>query len=100
MFPRSDMISVHERSSAVIRTMAQSYTPGLKVTPRCRWRSRRLLPLAGDVLASVGQAVTAQQIVAQTELPGPAVPINLARLLGVTPGELPQRLLRHEGEMV
>lgn len=80
--------------------MSQSYTPGLKVTPRCRWRSRRLLPLAGDVLVQVGQKVTAQEIVAQTKLPGPAVPINLARLLGVTPGELPQRLLKHEGDQL
>jgi hypothetical protein len=44
--------------------------------------------------------VTAQQIVAETQLPGPAVPINLARLIGVTPAELPSRLLRHEGDDV
>jgi len=59
-----------------------------------------MLPLMGNVLVEVGQRVTAQQIIAQTELPGPAVPINLARLIGVTPGELPQRLLRHAGEQV
>lgn len=80
--------------------MTQSYTPGLKVTPRCRWRSRRLLPLAGDVRVELGQLVSAQQIVAETKLPGPAVPINLARLVGVLPSELPTRLLRHEGEFV
>ena len=80
--------------------MSQAYTPGLKVTPRCRWRSRRLLPLVGDVLVQVGQEVTAQQIVAQTELPGPAVPINLARLLNVTPAELPHRLLRQVGDVL
>lgn len=73
--------------------MPQSYTPGLKVTPHCRWRSRRLLPLTGDVLVHLGQTVSAQDIVAQTELPGPAVPINLARLIGVAPAELPDRLL-------
>ena len=80
--------------------MTQSYTPGLKVSPRCRWRSRRLLPLAGDVRVELGQLVSAQQIVAETKLPGPAVPINLARLVGVLPSELPTRLLRHEGELV
>lgn len=80
--------------------MSQSYTPGLKVTPRCRWRSRRSLPLAGNVLVHFGQQVTAQQIVAETQLPGPAVPINLARLIGVTPGELPSRLLREVGDDV
>lgn len=73
--------------------MSQSYTPGLKVTPHCRWRSRRLLPLSGNVLVEVGQQVSAQDIVAQTELPGPAVPFNLARLIGVTPAELPDHLL-------
>jgi hypothetical protein len=59
-----------------------------------------LLPLAGEVLVDVGRPVTAQQIVAQTSLPGPAVPINLARLLNVTPGEVPGRLLKHEGDLV
>ncbi len=80
--------------------MTQAYTPGLKVTPRCRWRSRRMLPLAGDVLVQVGDQVTSRQIVAQTELPGPATPINLARMIGVVPTELPQRLLRQPGEAV
>jgi hypothetical protein len=80
--------------------MPQTYTPGLKVSPRCRWRTRRTLPLAGEVLVEVGQRVTAQQIVAQTELPGPAVPINLARMLGALPGELPQRLMKREGERI
>lgn len=80
--------------------MSQSYTPGLKVTARCRWRSRRLLPLAGEVLVHVGDKVTSRQVVAQTELPGPATPINLARLIGVSPEELPQRLLRKQGELV
>lgn len=79
--------------------MSQSYTPGLKVAPRCRWRNRRLLPLAGNVLVQVGQRVSAQDIVAQTKLPGPAVPINLARLIGVTPTELPERLLVATGGM-
>lgn len=80
--------------------MSQSYTPGLKVTARCRWRSQRLLPLAGEVLVHVGDKVTSRQVVAQTELPGPATPINLARLIGVSPEELPQRLLRKQGELV
>ncbi len=80
--------------------MSQAYTPGLKVAPRCRWRSRRLLPLTGRVLVQAGQEVTAEQVIAETELPGPAVPVNLARLLGVTPGELSQRLLKREGDLL
>lgn len=80
--------------------MSQSYTPGLKVTPRCRWRSRRLLPLTGEVLVEVGQRVASQQVVAQTQLPGPAAPINLARLLNIAPAELPERLLKREGDVL
>ena len=78
--------------------MSQAYTPGLKVAARCRWRVRRLLPLAGNVLVHIDETVTAQQIVAETQLPGPAVPMNLARMIGVSPGELPERLLKHVGD--
>jgi hypothetical protein len=78
--------------------MSQAYTPGLKVAARCRWRVRRSLPLSGNVLVDVDDPVTAQQIVAETQLPGSAVPISLARMIGVAPSELPQRLLKREGE--
>ncbi len=48
--------------------MAHSYTPGLKVTASTRIRRERKLPLPGDVLVTVGQTVTADTIVARTEL--------------------------------
>jgi len=67
--------------------MSQAYTPGLLVTPRTWWRCRRALPVAGRVLASLGQQVAAEEVVAETETPGDALPVNLARSLGVSPGQ-------------
>jgi hypothetical protein len=37
--------------------MAQAYTPGLKVTARTLLRRRRILPIRGEVLVRVGEAV-------------------------------------------
>ena len=80
--------------------MAQAYTPGLLVSRGCRWRCRRLLPLQGDVLVQVGDRVTAQDVVARTLLPGDAVPVNLAKRLGVSASELSHRILRPLGETI
>ena len=80
--------------------MAQAYTPGLLVSRGCRWRCRRLLPLQGDVLVQVGDRVTAQDVVARTLLPGDAVPVNLAKRLGVSASELSHRMLRPLGETI
>ena len=80
--------------------MAVAYTPGLKVTNRVRHRTRRLLPIAGDVLVEVGQKVQARDVVAQTLMPGDIAPINLANLLSLPPGEVSECLLVEEGEKV
>ena len=58
--------------------MAHAYTPGLQVTDRTRYRARRVLPIAGEVLVTVGDTVQARDVVARTELPGDITPINLA----------------------
>ena len=44
--------------------MAKAYTPGLLVTRHKKHRIMRRLPIAGDVQVSVGDAVTADDIVA------------------------------------
>ena len=80
--------------------MAQAYTPGLLVSRGCRWRSRRLLPVSGQVLVQVGDQVNAQEVVAQTFLPGDALPVNLAKRLGVSASELSRRMLRPIGDNV
>ena len=80
--------------------MAQAYTPGLLVSRGCRWRCRRLLPVTGNVLVAVGDSVNAEQVVARTFLPGDAVPVNLAKRLGVSASELSRRMLRPIGDRV
>jgi hypothetical protein len=77
-----------------------TYTPGLKVVRQVRHRVRRVLPIAGDVLAKMGDRVDAQQIVAQTFMPGDVTPLNLASVLSVSPAEVKDSLLKKEGEPI
>lgn len=67
----------------------KAYAPGLKVVERCRHRCKRVLPIPGTVLVRVGDRVEPRDPVAETQLPGVIVPINLAQRLGVPPGEIP-----------
>ena len=80
--------------------MAQAYTPGLMVTRGCRWRCRRLLPISGDVIVKVGDRVQAQDVVARTFMPGDAIPVNLAKRLGVSSSELTRSMLKPIGASV
>jgi hypothetical protein len=80
--------------------MAKAYTPGLKVTPRIAFRSRRLLPIAGTVLVSKGDRVTGDRIVAETFMEGDVTPFNVASKLACTPAEVPTLLSKKEGERV
>jgi hypothetical protein len=80
--------------------MAKAYTPGLKVTPRISFRSRRLLPISGKVLVASGETVRGDQIVAETFMEGDVTPFNVAAKLGCTPAEVPSLLLKKEGERV
>lgn len=68
--------------------MGQAYSAGLTVTDSIVLRKDRLLPLKGDVLVKKGDKVTADQVVAETLLPGKVIPLNLANKLGVTPAQL------------
>lgn len=78
--------------------MAHSYTPGLAVTERVVLRKRRILPIAGAVLAEAGDRVQADTVVARAELPGKVHAVNVANLLGVAPDEVREYLLKREGE--
>ena len=80
--------------------MAKAYTPGLKVSPRTRHQARRLLPIAGDVLVKVGDRVEAQQVVAQTFMPGDLMPLNIAKLLAIPPADVSGCMLKREGDLV
>ncbi len=80
--------------------MGHAYTPGLTVTERTTVRKRRLLPIPGTVMAKQGDRVTADSVVAQTELPGKVHSVNVANLLGAAPDEIREYLIKKEGDPV
>ena len=80
--------------------MGQAYTPGLKVTNRLTHRCRRMLPIKGDVLVKVADRVEAEQVVAQTFMPGDIEPLNLANLLSMPPEDMMECMLKHEGDRI
>ena len=49
--------------------MAHSYTPGLKVLKNTEILKERRLPLKGNVASKVGDIVSPDDIVANTDLP-------------------------------
>ena len=68
--------------------MGQAYSAGLTVTDSIVLRKDRVLPLKGKVLVQKGDKVKAEDVVAETLLPGKVIPLNLANKLGVTPTQL------------
>jgi hypothetical protein len=80
--------------------MAHAYTPGLRVTRHTTLRRQRQLPLKGEVLVSQGDTVTRDQVVARTDLPGNVSTLNLVNILSCTPAELPNYMLKNEGDSV
>jgi len=72
--------------------MGDAYTPGLTVTRSTVVKKTRRLPLPGNVLVAVGDKVTADQVVARTELPGKVSLLNVANTIGVMPDEVSERL--------
>lgn len=77
-----------------------AYTPGLRVTGFAVLRRERRLPLPGRVHVSVGQAVTADTIVASAELPGDVLSVNVANKLGCMANEVPKLVKVAEGDSV
>jgi len=80
--------------------MAHAYTPGLKVSPRTRYRCRRILPVKGEVLVRTGQQVDSRDVVAQTFMPGNITPVNVANLLSVPPADVPECMIKESGMQV
>lgn len=80
--------------------MGHSYTPGLRVTADTVVRRERRLPLRGEVLVGVGQAVGPEHVVARAELPGNVQTVNLAARLGVDPAQAAGTLLKPVGSAV
>jgi len=80
--------------------MAHAYTPGLRVSERATLRKERRLPIAGEVLVAVGDAVRAEDVVARADLPGDVAPVNVVNALGIIPDDLPRYMLKAEGDPV
>jgi len=77
--------------------MAHAYTPGLKVTEKALIRKERRLPLKGEVIAKLGDKVSADTVVARTELPGDVQPLNIAGILGIAPEDIDMYLVKKPG---
>ncbi len=80
--------------------MAHAYTPGLKVLAHTVLEKQRRLPLPGDILVSKGDRVTAEQVVARTNLPGNVQTLNVAGLLGALPDEIEEAMLKKAGDKI
>jgi len=80
--------------------LARAYVPSLEVSKHSILTRQRRLPLKGQVHVKVGETVSQETIVASTELPGKPVPLNASVRLGVNPGELPECMLKQEGDRV
>lgn len=80
--------------------MAHAYTPGLRVTEKTIVRKQRILPIPGEVRVTLGDRVRASDVVAKTDLPGGVRTVNVIHMLGITPEEIRQFMLKQEGEQV
>jgi len=78
--------------------MASAYTPGLKIVARTLVEKDRRLPLKGRVHVKKGDKVTAETVVASTDLPGNVYPLNVANLLGCEAREITDFLVKKEGD--
>ena len=80
--------------------MAKAYTPGLLVTRHKKHRCVRRLPIAGEVKVAVGDTVVADDIVAETSLPGDVNPINLSNMMSLPPKDVIDCMLKKEGDPI
>lgn len=80
--------------------MAFAYTPGLRVADVADIAKTRRLPLKGEVLVAQGDIIKSDTVVARTELPGNIKMFNIANMLGVPPCDIPELLLKKEGESI
>lgn len=80
--------------------MGYAYTPGLTVAAHTVVRKVRRLPLKGEVRVKVGQRVQADEVVAQTFLPGKVEMVNVVGKLGIQSDDLSRLMLKKQGETV
>jgi hypothetical protein len=74
--------------------LAHAYTPGLKVLAYTVLTKERRLPLPGEILVNKGDTVSAEHVVARTNLPGNVQTLNVAGLLGALPDEIEEAMTK------
>ena len=80
--------------------MAHAYTPGLKVLQYSKIKKDRRLPIKGEVHKNLGDIVEADEIVAETKLPGNVHMLKVANRLNITPADINDALSVNEGDSV
>lgn len=80
--------------------MAQAFTPGLVIKKSAQVKRLRELPVAGEVLAAVGDNVRAEQIVARAFLPGELHILRISEKMGVEAFEVIKGLRVKVGDLV
>ena len=80
--------------------MTHAYTPGLRIAEKTKVTSQRVLPLLGDVIVKKGDVLKAEDVVANTHLPGKVHAINAVNRLGIQPKDLREYMLKKEGDSV
>jgi len=80
--------------------MGTAYTPGLTISSGTIIRKTRRLPIKGQVMVNVGDRVTADTIVARTEIPGVIQTIRVAEQLGLEPADAIAALKVSQGDAV
>lgn len=80
--------------------MGSAYTPGLTVSADTVVERLRRLPIKGEVLVKVGDAVQHDSVVARALLPGPLQTIRLAEKLGIEAKEAPQEFRFKVGDQI
>jgi hypothetical protein len=80
--------------------MGSAYTPGLKIVGKTLVEKDRRLPMLGKVHVKKGDKVTAEDVVASTDLPGNVYPLNLANMLGCEAKEINLFLVKKEGDEI
>ena len=80
--------------------MSRAYTPGLEVSESTEITRVRELPLPGEVLVEVGDAVSATTAVLRAELPGELDIVRIADRLGLTPEQVAKGIKVKVGDQV
>ncbi len=90
LYPPVELPPEDDKKKAENSEKAHAYSPGLQVSQRTKIQRRRVLPIEGKVLVKKGDIVTAEQVVAETFMPGDVIPVNVSNLLSLPPRDVPE----------